>query len=176
MDGLSYTLRSSRPQIVSDNRYHAVIEAEYGHEDKTLDFKIDSHHCRGCGRVGNQYLVQSKGHDRRDGLHYNGRDSYPVYLLYDSHIRPEPPENKLHLMVDPLVKIDVHPHAGQLPCHSGYGCPADTHSGKSQQSENQNRVENYINNSSRPLCNHGINCFSGSLQYPFQHNLLQHAH
>ena len=132
MDGLSYALRSSRPQIVSDNRYHAVIEAEYGHEDKTLDFKVDSHHCRGCGRVGNQYLVQSKGHDRRDGLHYNGRDSHPVYLLYDSHIRPEPPENKLHLMVDPLVKIDVHPHAGQLPCHSGYSCPADTHSGKPQ--------------------------------------------
>ena len=64
--------------IVCNNRYHTVVQSEYGHEDKALKLEVYTEYGYGCFRKADKDFIQPKGHHRTDGLHYNGRNTHLI--------------------------------------------------------------------------------------------------
>ena len=78
--------------VVGDDRCDTVVKAEYRHEEKALQFKVNAKYssCSYC-KV-HQDQIHGIGHDRADGLHDNGWNTYCINMSDDLRLRAESTE------------------------------------------------------------------------------------
>lgn len=154
--------------VVGDDGDHSVVETEYWHEDKALQLEVHAKYSNRRGGEGNQDQVHSVSHHGCDGLHNNGRNAYFINNPDNSSVWPE----AAHVEADVIILLQIE-NQGQESSQNltDYRCQrrtADAKRRKSQQSKDQNRIQNDIGDSAYPLGVHIVDSTSCGLQDTLQ--------
>ena len=81
LNRLNDTFFVACPVVVSDDWNHSVVQTEDRHENKTVQFEVNTEYGSGGRREHEQDFVKAKGHDRADGLH---NDTWYTHLINTS--------------------------------------------------------------------------------------------
>ena len=68
LNSQKHTLSVTGTIVVSNDRCDSVVQAEYWHEEKALQFEIYAKYSSGCKGKIHQYQIHGISHDRTDGL------------------------------------------------------------------------------------------------------------
>lgn len=82
---------------------------------------------------------------------------------------------KLHLSVLPEIQAQGDKCGNNLAEHRCHGCAGNSHLGKAEQTENQNRVKNNVQQCSCCLRDHTVQRFAGGNQHSLKHKLSDRA-
>ena len=117
-----------------------MVQPEYRHEYKGLNFKIYAQHCDRGRRVDHQDHVVEDDHHGTDRLHHDGWQPYFVNIGDDFPVKLEAPDLNTDQMFPLKDDKRAHQHAKKL---SGNGrdrgaCHLQTR--RAEQSKNKNRI------------------------------------
>ena len=121
LDGLDDPVRTACPVVVGHDGHHAVIQAEYRHEDEGLELEIDAKHRGGGGGEGDQDLVHAEHHHRADGGHDDGGNAHAVDPGDDAPVRAESAEAELDVVVAGQIKEERESCSDELADHRSQG-------------------------------------------------------
>lgn len=148
-------------QIIGDNGYHRVVQAEDRVEDHAVQLEKHAEHRGSGGGKRHQDLIHAESHDRSDGHHNDRGNADPVDLPDQAAVQPEALHAQADLFVFPDVQYKGQDGGQRLSadgCRRGAG---DAHLWEAEIAENQNRIHDEVENSTGGLGNHRIRGFSG---------------
>ncbi len=169
--GIHDAFAVSGPVIIGNDRDHAVVESEYRHENETLQFEIYAKDRYGRRGKGSQDFVHAISHDRGDGLHDNGGETYRVDNSDNALFRDKAFHSDIHIRIPFIVEKQGKEHCQELPGDRGDGGSADTQRRETVKTEDHNRVKDNVGDGADSLGKHIINGFSSGLHNAFQHHL-----
>lgn len=102
-DSLDHTFSMTCAVVIGDDRCDTVIEAKYRHKEKALQFKVNAKYSGCCYCKVYQDQVHGIGHDRADGLHDNGWNTYCINMTDNLRLRAEAMETETDLMIKFMV-------------------------------------------------------------------------
>ena len=162
LNRLNDTVSVSGTVIVSDDGHHAVVQTEYRHEYKTLQFEIDTKYCLGRTKR-RQDQVHSVSHKGTDCLYHNRGRTYLVDLSDELSIRTETFHGKIQFLIEFQIKHKCHGCRNDLSDNRSYCSSGDSHPGQSEISEDQDRIQDDIDDRADSLRDHGVDRLAGSL-------------
>ena len=157
--------------IICDDWNHTIIQSEYRHKDKALQFEIYAKHSGCCRREHKKNLVHSESHNRADCLHDDGRQTYLINDSYCSRAWTEMAHTDIDFLILCMIKEERKDNCYKL---SGYSCKCGTcnfEPRESKETKDHDRIQDDIDNGTGSLRDHIINCLSGRLQKTFKCNL-----
>ncbi|OQA40079.1 MAG: hypothetical protein BWY50_02066 [Spirochaetes bacterium ADurb.Bin315] len=159
-------LRSLSSIVVSDDRYHSTVQAEDRHEDEGLEPEIDSINRYRIGTEGDEDLVEAGGQYGADPLHDDRRDSYEVDVPHDPLIEFQILFGDCYFFVSPHV-VNGKERRNMLAGHGGDRCSQNTETGKPQEPENENRIQDDVGDRPGELDEHRTDRVACRLQDTF---------
>ena len=161
--------------IVCDDRNHTIVDPEDRHENKTLQLKIDTEYSSSRRIEDQKDFVKAKYHDRADGLHDDGRNADSIDFADDLFVWPEFLHVDTDLFVDADVEKGAQSSADDLSDHGRDGGSCHLQPRKAEQSEDQDRIQDDIDNGAGSLGDHSVKSFAGCLEKSFHGNLYVNA-
>ena len=148
--------------IVSDDGHHAVVQTEYRHEHKTLQFEINAKYRLGRTKR-RQDQVHSVSHEGTDRLYHNRRCSHLIDLSDEMCIRTEAFHGKIQFLIEFQVKRKCHGCRNDLSDNRSHRCSGDSHPRQPEISEDQDRIQDNIDDCADSLRDHGVDRLASSL-------------
>ena len=112
--------------IIGNDRCNAVVKSKYRHEEKTLQFEVNTKYCSCSDCELYQDQIHAVGHDRTDGLHDDRWNTYCINMADDLLFRPEALKGQMDLVVSGGIQDKAQDQGNDLPGDSGQGrsgCP-----------------------------------------------------
>ncbi len=169
--GIHDTLLVARTVVECDDRDHAVVQSEDGHEDKTLELEVYAQYRYGGGGKAHQDQIQKIGHHGADGLHNNRRNTYFVDDADGGQAGLKAAHTDADVRILPDVENQGQHHGKDLPGDRSDGSSADAQGRKAPETKYHDRIQNDIGDGARPLGVHIVDSPSGGLEDPFKHDL-----
>ena len=159
--------------VVGDDRCDTVVKAEYRHEEKALQFKVNAKYssCSYC-KV-HQDQIHGIGHDRADGLHVNGWNTYCINMSDDLRLRAESTEAETDFMIEFMVAEPGNDAGYALADHCGGSSTCYAHFRSTEKTEDQDRVKNDVCDGTAELGSHAENSFSSGCKQSFKEELTE---
>ena len=144
LDRLDHTLFVTGTVIIGNDWCNTVIKTKHRHKEEALQLKINTKYCSCSNRKLYQDQIHGISHNGADGLHNDGRNTYCINMTDNCLIRAEASEIKTNLRIK-LMVADPGNNAGyKLADHCGNSCSCNSHSRCSQETENQNRIQDNV--------------------------------
>ena len=170
-DSLMDALFLSGAIIIGDQRHHGIVQAKYGHKDKVLQLAVYAEYCGSCGGKSDEYLVEQEVQHRSNADHEDGWEPDAVDLPYHSPMGPDLFQVNTHVQVLFQIHDQAKNSRRDLPCHRGHSRSRHLHSGKAQQTKDQNGIQNDVDNGAEQLGHHGDPGTARCLKHPLKAEL-----
>ena len=159
-------------EVVGENRDESVVEAEDRHEEKALQLEVHTEYS-GCRRgESGEDQVHAVGHDGTDRHHQNRWNTDIVDLTDDFLLRVKNPgQRNVQLLVHMQVQEKSEDCGDALTEYSRIGGTGYAEAWKAEETENHNRVEDDIQDSTGELRAHGKHGLTSRLQLALEGQL-----
>lgn len=165
----------ARAEIVGNDRHHTVVEAEDRHEEEALQLEVNAENGSRRRREHQQDLVHSESHDRTDRHHQNRRDADYVDgfdgLCIEAHFF----ERQVDIRIFARIVENAEDHRDDLSEDGRDSCSGNAHLRETEQTENQDRIEDDVEDRAESLRDHIVKGQSGRLQQPLHVDLHEYA-
>lgn len=143
-NSLEHTFSVACAVVVGDDRCDTVIKAEYRHEEKALQLKVNAKYSGCCYCKVHQDQVHGIGHDRADGLHDNRWNTYCVNMSDDLRIRAESMETESDFMIEFVVAESGNDTGYTLSDHCSNSSTCYAHFRSTKKTKDQDRVQDDV--------------------------------
>ena len=170
-DSFKHTLSVACTIIIGNNRCNAVVKSKYRHEEKTLQFEVNTKYCSCSDCKLYQDQIHAVGHDRTDGLHDDRWNTYCINMADDLKVRTEAPEAEPDFMIKFMVADSCNDAGYTLSDHSSYSSSGNTHFRSTEQTKDQDRVKDDVGDGTAQLGSHAEYGFSCGCEQTFKEKL-----
>ena len=165
----------SCPVVVADDRPHALHDPVGRHIDESLELVIHAEDSHVDGGDGGEDPVQDADQDRGEQHHDAGRNHDTVDLSDDRPVCLEIFRVDAHGVSFSQVDCDIQQKRADLPDDGGDRCSCSAEPGKSEKSEDEDRIKDDVDHTAHAQQIHGDLHFSDPLEDLLKCDLQQCA-